>query len=107
MVIANARAGIGECRSICTQDGLARLHFDGMALVVIKADGFDVIILIQRPRQARCGVLSAGKKNERFGRHGRVYSAAEPRGLPAGTVLETLYPPCPPARLAVRDIGGA
>lgn len=65
MVLAQAGLPLREFRDQALTDPLSCLKLDGMALPVVETYRLDAAIAVQRPCQTGCGVLAAGKEQER------------------------------------------
>ena len=64
MVVAQARAPAGVERGKRLAHAGAAIELDAVALAVVEADGLDVRVPRERPREAGGGILAAGKQHQ-------------------------------------------
>jgi hypothetical protein len=65
VVFAQARAPIGEGFAQPLQHRPPAIELDAMALAVVEADRFDMLVALQRPGQTGGRVLAAGEQHQR------------------------------------------
>src|SRR3954464_6795722 len=64
MVFAELLLPVGELHSNTGKNFPANLELDAVALAVIEADGLHQGVALERPGEARGGILPAGKENQ-------------------------------------------